>query len=65
MQEYLRRFHPDGFVTFAWSDSCSKPRLDEFGGGASFITADAVELMSVYQWQAEKGAEHTAKSEGR
>lgn len=32
-------------VEFEWSDTCSKPRLDAFGGGAARITADSIQLV--------------------
>lgn len=63
VEEFLRRFRPDDHVGFSWADTCTKPRLDEFGGGAMVITAHGTEAMSVYQWLGEKFAE-LGKGEG-
>lgn len=35
---------------FCWSDSCSKPRIGEFGGGAMWITREGIESMTTNQW---------------
>jgi len=37
-------------ASFMWADYCSKPRLDEQGGGAVFITQEEVKWMSTYSW---------------
>lgn len=38
------------FIKFEWGYSCSKPRLDGFGGGAAIITAHRVQSMSTGEW---------------
>lgn len=45
IQEAFKQFHPTGQVGFEWSNDCTKPRLDAFGGGAMMIWAD--DVMSV------------------
>jgi hypothetical protein len=40
IQLFLRQFRPEAIVTFRWSESCSKPRLDAYGGGVYAITAE-------------------------
>jgi hypothetical protein len=57
LQAYLKKFHPNSFIGFQWADTCSKPRLDEFGGGAVYISADDVEFMSTGRWLYEQFAE--------
>ena len=37
-QAFLRRFDLDRIVAFEWANTCSKPRLDGFGGGAVVIS---------------------------
>lgn len=37
-------------IGFEWSNTCSKPRLDAFGGGAAYITKERTETMNTYQW---------------
>jgi hypothetical protein len=38
VQAFLRRFDLDRVVSFEWANTCSKPRLDAFGGGAVVIS---------------------------
>lgn len=45
IQEYLTAMDPKGIVTYEWSSTCSKPRLDAFGGGAVAISKDNVKSM--------------------
>jgi hypothetical protein len=42
VQTILSEFDPGGCVGFEWSSSCSKPRLDGFGGGAAMVWSDDV-----------------------
>lgn len=39
---------------FDWSYTCTKPRIDEFGGGAVWITKKGFEWMSTNCWLHEK-----------
>ncbi len=50
VQRFLKECRPGGSVGFTWSETCSKPRLGEFGGGACFITAEEIKWMSAYSW---------------
>ena len=50
LQHLLKKFDPSGRVTFQWSNDCSKPRTDAYGGGAAIITARKVKTMSTCQW---------------
>lgn len=47
---YLRKFHPDRVVSFTWANTCDRPRLDEFGGGAVCISAFDEEWESMFDW---------------
>ena len=38
VQAFLKRFDLDLVVSFEWANTCSKPRLDAFGGGAVVIS---------------------------
>jgi hypothetical protein len=38
VQAFLRRFDLDRVISFQWANTCSKPRLDAFGGGAVVIS---------------------------
>ena len=50
IQHVLQKFDPKGKVTFEWSNDCSKPRTDAYGGGAAIITAKEIKTMSTGQW---------------
>jgi hypothetical protein len=46
----IRRFQPSLRWGFEWSNDCSRPTLDAYGGGAAVVTADAVEWTSTGDW---------------
>ena len=50
IQHLLQKFDPQGHVAFEWSNDCSKPRIDAFGGGAALITARKIKTMNTGQW---------------
>lgn len=50
VQCFLKRFRPDECWGMEWSNSCSKPRTDAYGGGAIFVTAKKIESSLTYQW---------------
>jgi hypothetical protein len=52
VQAFLGRFRPDASVAFEWANTCSRPELDSFGGGAVVISADHQQWMSSAQWLA-------------
>ena len=59
IQHLLERFDPAGHVALEWSNDCSKPRVDAFGGGAAIITATRIKTISTSQWL----HRHTARLE--
>jgi len=50
IQHLLQKLALPEVVTFQWSNDCSKPRLDAYGGGAAIVTAREVKTMSTCQW---------------
>ena len=50
IQHLLQRFAPGNHVTLEWSNDCSKPRVDAFGGGAALITARKIKSISTGEW---------------
>ena len=50
LQDYLRHNDPEGSIGFSWAETCSKLRVDEFGGGAVFITHDNQVWLNSYHW---------------
>jgi hypothetical protein len=52
----LKKFNPQGCVEFEWSNDCSKPRTDAYGGGAAIITATEIKTMSTCEWLRQNAA---------
>lgn len=47
---FLREFHPDKFWKMTWACTCSRPKIDEFDGGALMVTADTISFMNATKW---------------
>ena len=54
MQKFLAKWRPDDYLTINWACTCSKPRVGEFGGGATFVTATEIEYINSGTWLYEK-----------
>jgi len=54
LQAYLKKFNIEEPVAFEFAFTCSKPRLDEFGGGAVVVTKDEIHWMSTNSWILDK-----------
>jgi hypothetical protein len=68
IQHLLQKFDPKGRVEFEWSDDCSKPRTDAYGGGAAIVTAKEIRTMNTSQWlrqQAKSNEKKTRKTKER
>ncbi len=50
LQHLLQKFDPTGHVALEWSNDCSKPRIDAFGGGAALITARKIKTINTGEW---------------
>jgi hypothetical protein len=50
IQHLLQKFDPQGHVALEWSNDCSKPRTDAFGGGAALITARKIKTINTGEW---------------
>ena len=50
IQHLLELYDPTAHVTLEWSNDCSKPRVDAFGRGAAFITADKIKTITTGDW---------------
>jgi hypothetical protein len=48
-------------IAFTWAETCSKARLEEFGGGACFITAEGPQWLNTHMWVNEKADKHCDK----
>lgn len=49
IQIFHQKLRPKGIHTFRWSETCSKPRLDSFGGGVMVITAKEIRALNASQ----------------
>lgn len=56
IRHLFQKFNPRGQVGFAWSDDCTQPRTDAFGGGAAFITAHDIKTFNTTQWLAQQSS---------
>jgi hypothetical protein len=67
IRHLLKKFNPTGRVEFEWSNDCSKPRTDAYGGGAALITARKIKSMTTYEWlrkqTAARGRKHQPKGD--
>ena len=61
IQHLLQRFNPGGRVTFEWSNDCSKPRVDAYGGGAALITARRIKHLNTGEWLHRQTARRAAQ----
>ena len=50
LQDYLQHNDHHGSIAFTWAETCSKLRVDEFGGGAVFITHDTQVWLNTGHW---------------
>lgn len=46
LEEYMKHFDLPGVISFEWAQTCSKPRVDEFGGGAAVVMKNTVLIKS-------------------
>ena len=50
VQTFLKKFRPNECWSLTYATTCSKPRVGEFGGGAVFVTADAIHWQNAYEF---------------
>ncbi|RLC83545.1 MAG: hypothetical protein DRJ03_16835 [Chloroflexi bacterium] len=58
LQHWLHTMRPDEAIGFEYTNTCSKPRPDGFGGGAVFVTKDDIKTTHSYSWLIEREKEH-------
>lgn len=49
---------------FEWANTCSKPQLDAFGGGAVWITKYGFQFVSTNNWLEERRAKSNVPNSG-
>lgn len=48
--EFIDKFRPNEIVVIEWADTCSKPVVGGFGGGAVVISKEGQEWLGTYAW---------------
>lgn len=54
VQKYLQQFHPDKSWSLTWSETCSKTRIGEFGGGGILVTAKWLICLNAHEFVAQQ-----------
>jgi len=52
VREFLSKFRPTDAWSLTWADTCSKPQIGAFGGGAVFVTPTRITYINSYAWVA-------------
>jgi hypothetical protein len=60
LEEYLKKFNPTGVITLSWAYTCSKLRVNEFGGGAAVVTAEGTKTLDAQSWAEDLAAKFNA-----
>ena len=50
IHKFLKRFRPDQCWSLTYANTCSKPRVGEFSGGAEFVTATEIKQQNADDW---------------
>ena len=50
LMRFLKKFRPNQYIAFELAYTCDKPRINEFGGSACFITRAGVRWMDTANW---------------
>jgi 3-deoxy-D-manno-octulosonic-acid transferase len=56
VHEFLKKFRPKDVFSLTYSETCSKPRLGEFSGGAIVVTAYDIKYMNASTWAEQESA---------
>jgi hypothetical protein len=48
VQGLIKKFMPDLVFALTWAETCSKPRLSEFGGGCVVISKDEIQFWNTH-----------------
>jgi hypothetical protein len=54
LQEFINRFRPEMLFVITWAETCSKPRIGQFGGGAVVIHRDGARWLTAWAWAREQ-----------
>ena len=60
VQAFLAHFKREDYWTLSYAETCSKPRLSEFSGGAVFVTGEEVKFWSAWDFLCDRIKEHNS-----
>ena len=64
VQEFIIEHRPSYVFTLQWAETCSKPMLGSFGGGAIIVTRHDVHWLGTHQWLEENIKKLPCPTEG-
>ena len=53
LRRFLIKFDRDDVISLEWANTCSKPRIDAFGGGAVVISRLGIDFINTTAWSHE------------
>jgi hypothetical protein len=65
VQQFLAKFRPDQCWSLTYAETCSRPIVGEFGGGAIFVTADDISWENTYTFVSRKREEFKEQQKGK
>jgi hypothetical protein len=60
LQNIMKHFDIPGTWGFTWSQDCTAPRINAFGGGACIVSQDEITHMDTGTWLIERGVTPSA-----
>ena len=57
VQRFIQKLRPGHIFAFEWANTCSRPIINSFGGGACVVTEDEIYWNSTSCWVSEKNKE--------
>ncbi len=64
LEAFLKKFRLTGVITFSWAYTCSKLRVNEFGGGAAVVIATGTKFLDSQSWAEDLASKFVASSQG-
>ncbi len=64
LESFLKRWRPKDGIGFSWADSCSKPHVNSFSGGACWVTVEETHWLTATDWLAKRRGQHYDSPKG-
>lgn len=64
VHELITKFRPDFVFSLTYSETCSKLRLGEFGGGAIVVSKYGTDFINAHGWASEREAQIRKRLQG-